>query len=296
VDSSESVNVLRLVVSIAVLAYASVLDLRTRKVGNIYWVLLSVFGIVLLPTQLLIDSRPIEYSLVLVPVLAILSDVYWDVGEDSRSAKYAPAVKYAVSVVSIVLLGYLWVEKEYFQYLLAVPVFMLFIVAMYMLDVVRGGADAKALLALSIVFPFYPAIGFLPKILPEAAFAEIFFPFTFAVLVTAAVFVALLPIGFLVKNLTKKEFAFPYGLLGYKMDVGHVKEKHVWMMENIENGNHVLHTKPRKSEDLEKETSLLDAAGYKRVWVTPKIPFIVPMTASLVFTAVVGNFLFLFFK
>ncbi len=179
--------------------------------------------------------------------------------------------------------------------ILAAVYLMLFIVLLYMLDLIRGGADAKALLALSVIFPIYPAIDTLPLIQPETSSAELVFPFTFAVLVTAAVIVALLPIGFTIKNIASREFKFPYGALGYKVDVEHLSGKHVWLMENIVEGVPRLHTRPRRDEDLGKEIELLKSAGVSRVWVTPKVPFIIPLTVGVVFVAIVGNIFFLLF-
>jgi preflagellin peptidase FlaK len=293
VDSADIVTSLRLAASVAILAYASVLDWRTRKVGNVYWIALSVIGLLLIPVQILIDDRPLEYALILVPILAILSDVYLDAGTEEKPSHIIPLAKYAVAITSLVALGYLWLDNPYFPNLFIVPVLMLFIVIMYTLDMIRGGADAKALLALAIVFPTYPVIVSLPLISPARSEIDLVFPFTLAVLVTAAIIVALLPIGFAAKNLTAREFNFPYGFLGYKMDVASLKGKQVWLMENVEDGKLVRHTRPRSNEELEKEIDLLKAAGVSRVWVTPKVPFIIPITASLIFTAVVGNLFFL---
>ena len=294
-DSSDLVTVFRLVISVVVLAYASVLDWRTRRVGNAYWIALSVIGMFLIPAQIAIDKQPIEYALILVPILAILSDVYLDSGNDTKASRLAPVVKYAAAVASMLALGYLWIHDGYFQNLVAVPALMLFVVLMYMLNMIRGGADAKALLALSVLFPFYPAIGSLPLIRPETSSAETAFPFTLAVLVTAAIIVALFPIGFAIRNLSSKEFRFPYGFVGYKSSLDDLKERHVWLMEHVEDGRLTLHARPRHSEDLEKEIGLLRSAGVSRVWVTPKIPFIIPMTAALVFAATFGNLFFLLF-
>jgi len=296
VDSSDPVTALRLVAAIAVLSYASLLDWRTRRIGNVYWIGLSVFGLVLIPLQVGIDDEPMEYLLVLIPILAILSDVYWDAGDKTVLAKSAPAVKYVIAVVTVIALGYVWLDEDYFQHLLAVPVMMLFIVLMYMLDIIRGGADAKALIALSILFPLYPAIDSLPLILSESETGEILFPFAFVILLTAAIIVAFFPLGFLVKNLSAGEFGFPQGLLGYKMNAADLKGRHVWLMERIEDGKHRTYTRPRAGEDIEKEVRLLAEAGHKRIWVTPKVPFIIPMLAGLVFSTIVGNILLLLFE
>jgi len=296
VDSSDLITVLRIVAAVAVLAYASLLDWRTRRIGNIFWIGLSAVALVLIPAQLWIDDQPMEYALVLIPILVVLSDVYWDTGESSALSKLAPLLKYTVAIIAVMLLGYAWLEEAYFQHYLAIPVIMMFFVLLYMLDFIRGGADAKALLALSILFPLYPVIGSLPMIRAETAAAETLFPFSFVVLVTAAIIVAFFPLGFVIKNLSAGEFKSPQGLLGYKIDASSIKGRHVWLMERIEGGTHKTYTRPKAEENLVKEVELLVASGYKRIWVTPKVPFIIPMLAALIFSAVVGNILFLLFR
>ena len=294
-DSAESINALRLVLSLSVLAYASFLDLRTRKVPNVYWIGLGVAGLGLILVQLYVDDMPIEYLLVFVPILAILADVYLGSEEETTRAKLTTFGKYALALGSILALAYQYGGDEYFQHLLAIPIIMLFVVVMYMLDIVRGGADAKALISLSILFPFYPAFGSLPFLHGETSAAETLLPFSFSILVNAAIIVALAPLIFLARNLSRKEFAFPLGLLGYKLDTAEIANKHVWLMESIMDGKLVTHVRPRKQEDQKADIELLASSGYKRVWVTPKIPFIVPMLVSLILTTVVGNILLLIF-
>jgi len=294
VDSSETLSLLRLAPAIIVLAYASVLDWRTRRVPNTYWIALSLVGLALIPIQLLADEKDLKFLLIMVPILVILSDVYWG-SEEGPLAKYMTVAKYAVAVVAIVALAYLWGTDGYFQHFLAVPIMMLLIVAMYMLDVIRGGADAKALLSLSILFPFYPVLGSFPILHSDAPSAEIIFPFSFVILITAAVLVVLLPLGFLAKNLASRDFRFPLAFLGYKMESAEIGKSHVWLMERIQDGRHVTSTRTRRDEDLGKEVEALSEAGYKRIWVTPKIPFIVPMTASIILSAVIGNWLLYIF-
>lgn len=293
-DSSETLSLLRLAPAIIVLAYASVLDWRTRRVPNTYWIALSLVGLALIPIQLLADEKDLKFLLIMVPILVILSDVYWG-SEEGPLAKYMTVAKYAVAVVAIVALAYLWGTDGYFQHFLAVPIMMLLIVAMYMLDVIRGGADAKALLSLSILFPFYPVLGSLPILHSDAPSAEIIFPFSFIILITAAVVVVLLPLGFLAKNLASRDFQFPLAFLGYRMESAEIGKSHVWLMERIQDGRHVTSTRTRRDEDLGKEVEALSEAGYKRIWVTPKIPFIVPMTASIILSAVIGNWLLYIF-
>jgi preflagellin peptidase FlaK len=291
VDAQEAVTALQLVCSVAILCYASVLDWRTRRVGNGLWMLLSVLAMVFLVARVAVDEAPPEYLLVLVPVLAVLADVYGPSGGSGLWTKALLVAAYAVAIATTIYLGYLWVDDTYFAHLLTAPVMMMAVVVMYMLDIVRGGADAKALMALSIMFPFYPDVGPLPLMGADDAYAEVLFPFSFVVLVTAAVIVAFAPIAFAVRNLAAGEFEMPYALLGYRLDADDAKARKVWLMERMEGGAHTRFTRPRREEDLEAEVDRLVSAGHRRLWVTPKIPFIVPITIGLAFTAVVGSFL-----
>lgn len=292
-DAQDAVTAVQLAVTLAILSYASLLDWRTRKVGNSIWMVLSALAMVLLVARVAVDEAPLEYLLVLVPVLAILADVYGPSGESGGWAKALPIASYAAAIAAIVILGYMWADDTYFAHLLTAPVMMMAIVVMYMLDMIRGGADAKALMALSVMFPFYPYLGPVPLIAAEGTYAEIVFPFSFVVLVTAAVIVAFTPVAFAARNLAAGELEMPYALLGYRLDAQDVKARKVWLMERVEGGAHRRFTRPRRDEDLGAEVDRLVSAGHTRLWVTPKIPFIVPMTIAMAFAAVVGNFLVL---
>jgi preflagellin peptidase FlaK len=291
VDAQDAVTALQLVTSVAVLCYASLLDWRTRRVKNIFWMFLSATAIVLLVVRVIVDEAPAEYLLVLIPILAVLADVYGPFGESGGLARLVPVLLYAVAIVTTMYLAYLWVDDRYLTHLLTAPIMMILIVLMYMLDIIRGGADAKALIALSIMFPFYPHIGSLPMIAAENSFAEILFPFAFVVLVNAAIIVAFMPVVFALRNLAAGEFALPHAFVGYKLDAETANTKQVWLMERMEEGAHRMYTRPRRDEHLAEEIDKLVSAGHRRIWVTPKVPFIIPMAASLVFTTVVGNIL-----
>lgn len=293
-DSSEALNAGAIVISAAVLGYASLLDWKTRRVPNRFWILLSLAAVIVLLTRLALDEAPWEFLAILVPIAAVLSDVYLDSGSETRTAKAMPFIKYGIAAVSTFLLGYLWNDDHYFVHLLTIPVMMLVITVLYAFDVIKGGADAKALMALSIMFPFMPVVGSMPVIQGSEWYADVALPFSFGVLVTAAIIVAFLPIAFLVKNIANRELEFPLALLGVKMGVGEAKGKFVWLMERVENGKVVKHARVRGDEDLNEELRRLETAGRKRVWVTPKIPFIIPMFLGLLFCSVIGNLLLLF--
>ncbi|MEM0343474.1 MAG: A24 family peptidase C-terminal domain-containing protein [Thermoplasmata archaeon] len=292
-DESEIVNVLRVGLAVAVFSYASVLDWRTRRIGNKYWVLLTGAGVALIPVQIVIDDRPLWYAVTLLPVLAILIDVYSEFKEGTALAKLAPIASYGFAVASVLCLGIVYWNEPGFGSYIAVPAMILLIVVLYMLDVVRGGADAKALIALSVLFPVRPLIGPLPLMYSASAAVDSWLPFSFIVLFNASVFTLLVPLALLLRNALTGNMRLPYALVGYLTDAATLKGKHVWLMEHMTERGHEMHMRPRRSEDLEAEASKLIEAGHARVWVTPKIPFVVFLLASIVFTVVLGNLLVL---
>lgn len=288
-ESDEALAAARLAAAVAVLAYASILDMKTRRVGNRFWIVLSGLGLILLITQLLIDEQRLEYALVAVPILLILADIFVELKIDEPKARYVAILEYVTAVIITIFLALEYGSDPYFQHLLGIPVMMLFVVVMYMLDAIRGGADAKALISLSILFPFHPVIASIPLLKADLADAEILFPFTFAVLITAAIIVALTPLAFLVRNAARRDLRFPQMLLGYRADADSIGNKHVWLMERIVDGRHIHYAKPKRDENLAEELKALKAAGHNEVWVTPKIPFIVPILLGVLICAVVGN-------
>ena len=293
-DSQEAIAAIQLTAAVAVLGYASVLDLRTRRAPNALWIALATLGVVLLPIRVAVDDEPIEYAIVLIPILAILADVFWDAGGNSALSRFMPAAKYGVAVIATILLAVAWINDTYFQPFLAVPVVMMVIVLMYMLDLIRGGADAKALISLAVLFPVYPLIASFPLVSADETM-QIVFPFSISVLTNAAILVAFLPLAFLIMNLLRRDLKSPQIFLGYRMEIDRVIGKHVWLMERIIEGRRVFYTRPKIEENLTEELAKLREQGITRVWITPKIPFIIPMLAGLLLTAVVGNVLFLLF-
>jgi len=219
VSQNAELELFRLAVAAVVLGYASIKDLRTRTVKNTVWIILAVIGFALLPLQIVLDHQPLYYLAAVAPILAILSDVYWDSPESSAMSKYVSFAKYAIAVALVVILAFLWGSQSGFRPFLAIPIMMLFIVVLYMTDVIAGGADAKALLSLSILFPVYPLLQGLP-FLHGSSSGQLVLPFSFVILVNTAIIIALfMPLMFLTRNLAAKEFRFPQGFVGYKMDL-----------------------------------------------------------------------------
>ncbi len=135
-----------------------------------------------------------------------------------------------------------------------------------------GGADVKAMWAIAVLAPLPPSIAFFP---PP------FFIFPLTVLINSLLLIVFLPIFFLLYNAKRGELEFPYCLFGYKMKAVEAKNKFVWSMED----------KGRKSIIPVKDFDF-EAEGERRIWVTPKLPFLVFIFAGYILSFVFGDVLF----
>ena len=177
-----------------------------------------------------------------------------------------------------------------------VPIMFLIFILLYQFDIIKGGADAKALIALAILFPLYPLIETLPLIhLPYDA-AQFVLPFPLLILFNAAVLTIAVPVFLLFYNMVKKDIRFPAMLFGYKLPLAVAKTKFVWPMERVENGAVKFSVFPKGEDFTEADFDHLAALGLQEVWVTPKIPFLIPIAASLLFSVIIGNVLFLLIR
>ncbi|MFO7618990.1 MAG: A24 family peptidase C-terminal domain-containing protein [Thermoplasmata archaeon] len=306
----ETLSLARLCIALAFMTAASVMDWRTRKVRNRVWVILGIIGMALLAMEMLLScagfsGQPGKYAaghfLIFVPISIIFLDTFWDREPMYWEGKVNPVPILLYSIALLVTMAMVVLEGMTADVgaLLAIPAVMLAFMAFYYMGVIKGGADAKALMALALMFPFYPALAGLPAIAyPEqgADVLQMTFPFAFLILMNAAIMHAVAgPLIRLFRNLARKDFGFPEMFLGYRMDLNEVPKRFVWPMEAVRDDELVLLVFPKRGGNLKEELAKLRAKGLERIWVTPKDPFIIPMTLGIVFSAVIGNLVMLLF-
>ncbi|MDD4308361.1 MAG: A24 family peptidase C-terminal domain-containing protein [Thermoplasmata archaeon] len=306
----ELLSAARLGAALVLMAAASLMDWRTRRVPDRVWIVMGGIGFCLLAVELLLSETDTFFGtertfgaghlLILVPIAILFLDTFWDrapVYEDGK-VNPVPVLLYAVGVIAALAMLQLEGMTAESGALLAIPIAMCAFIVFYYLGIVRGGADAKALLALSVLFPFYPIIANLPFIsYPEntAEYLQMTFPFTFLILMNAAIIHALVgPTVRFFRNLARGDRGFPEMFLGYRMDISEVPKNFVWPMEAVRDGEVVLILFPKRSGDVKDERIKLREKGETRIWVTPKDPFIIPMTLGIIVSVVIGNFVMLF--
>jgi len=85
-------------------------------------------------------------------------------------------------------------------------------------------------------------------------------------------------------------------LLGYRMEVREARGKFVWPMEYLDGGERKIGLFPKGDERENDLLEELEKAGAERIWVTPKVPFLIPLTLSLLLSTLLGNVIFLFLR
>jgi len=74
------------------------------------------------------------------------------------------------------------------------------------------------------------------------------------------------------------------------MNVSKAKEKFVWPLEKIVDGKRRFAYMP-KEFDVEDELQEFENLGIKEIWVTPKIPFMIPLLAGFICSFILGDIL-----
>ena len=185
----------------------------------------------------------------------------------------------------LLVIQYFEVGFENPYYLLFIPFMIGLFFAFFQLRLIFGGADAKALMAISILAPLEPSIYQFPiwKGSPM--------PFSWSIFSNSIILFLFIPLGFLIFNIAKRNVKFPYALLGYKMNIEKAREKFVWPLEKIVDGQRKFTYMP-KEYDVDDEFEEFEKNGIDEVWVTPKIPFMIPLLIGFVFAFIFGDILF----
>jgi len=291
----DAISVVKIAVSFLVLFFASRSDWKTRMASDAFWLGLGGFGIFFLAVKIYSDGVSLLYLLFLMPLAIIFFDTFWDrKGMFEDGINSVPIALYVAAFVILgALIGMFW-QSAYLWQLMTILFMFVLIILFYQFNIIRGGADAKALLALSMVFPVYPVIDSLPLIQIPVEVAQYAFPFSLLILFNAALLTIVVPIGMFFYNLAKGNRKLLVMLFGYRMTVAEARKKFVWPLEYMVEGRRKLTLFPKTMDSYEEVYNELDKAGADAIWVTPKMPFLVPITISILFSSIVGNIIFLF--
>ncbi len=169
-------------------------------------------------------------------------------------------------------------------YLIFIPIMIVLMYIFFQLRLIFGGADAKAIMALAILVPLEPSIFEFPLF-------SSFMPFSWVILSNSVLLFLLIPVSLLIFNIARRNIEFPYCLLGYKLSVEKAKERFVWPLEKIVDGKRKFSYMP-KEFDVEDDLETFEKNGIMEIWVTPKIPFMIPLLAGFLCSFILGDLLF----
>lgn len=285
-------SVTRVAIALALLTMAAISDWETRTASDKFWAAMGAAGLALLGVQIIMDDLDPLYLLILLPIGWVFFDMLWDrKGILEDGVFWLPLMLYIASAACLIVLVALFYESEDLWALLSILVMFVVYYLMYIFDIIKGGADAKALIALTLLIPVYPTVGEFPLVPVPEGVAQFVMPFSLLVLFYGALITLAIPVYYVFYNLSKGDRKFPAMFFGRRMDIEEAKKKHVWPMERVE-GQEVSVSSIPQSNPVEEQFAALEAKGMKTIWVTPKIPMLIPLTFGLVIAVVVGNIVF----
>lgn len=294
----EPLEAARLAAAFVLFVAAAAWDWKKREVPDGLWVLGGVLGLLLWAVDLSSRQATWAETLLISSAGLLIADIFWDRPPLREQGKtYWPGVWLYIGAAGLFVVGAPEaIGTEAGRWALLTPILVALFELFYFLDLLRGGADAKAFIILALLLPAYPDLdGGTLTALPSVS-AQQLFPFSLVVLFNTAVLLLVLPPLYLVRNLLRGDRKLPQALVGYRMDLAEIPKRRVWLLEYYEGGAYRLRTQPRRSDDLEADLAELRARGVERPWVTPKLPFLVVAAAGLPLSAWVGNaLLFLLF-
>lgn len=280
-------DIIRFLFVAAVLISACIGDWKKREVSDLHWIVLGAFGVASM-AYMAFDAGPKwEYAMMIAGSAMILISILFDI----ERSKVSAAVFYSLLGSMFIIPVCLSYGDQVVQQFSTVPVVYLISILLFASGAIKGGADVKCLITLALVFQTYPEFCGSPMIAAPSFELSLVFPFAMMILFHAALFSLSLSVYFIVRNIGRKDMAFPQMLMGYRMDTEDVAGSFVWPLEYADGGKIVVTGKAQDADVLEG----LKNAGAERIWVTLMIPFLIPMAVSFFFVTLIGNLLFIRF-
>ena len=265
----------------------------------------------ILTRKKILYRRPLIFLLT-VPALAITATLCYASLLDIRERRVPFRTWYPMLAASIPFTVFFYASLLYFGeytsmvYLASLALFFSCLFYLFAYFHLFGGADAWALIFISLCIPTFPVTPLLG--IPPLAF------FPFSVLVNAVLLNLFIPAGIYLYNLKKGNKApFPYMFLAFPVEGDHIHESYGYVMEKIDeedgkirrrfigiwegirsmtSGKGRIYTLDlrRNPDEYVKERELFGKAG--RVWISYGIPFIVPITAGVITALIFGDMFF----
>lgn len=189
-----------------------------------------------------------------------------------------------------------------FRTLISFAVIFVFVYILFTIHAF-GGADAKVLMVISIILPLFPKLSLNSTQLPLWG-VPLLDLFTFTVFGNSVLLTVIVPLGLLLYNLVtvppKELLKKPlYALIGYRQKIASLQEGHIRLIERYEETpDGVVSKFTRTGTSIDADTILKLKELHKKgsiddyVWITPGLPFMIPITAGFLAAVVFGDLIF----
>lgn len=160
-----------------------------------------------------------------------------------------------------------------------------------------GGADAKSLIVISIILPTYPLIHVFGFDFPlKEPLIDLF---AFGILGNAVLLTVVVPLGLAAYNIVKLGLKIDhpqYIFIGYKSSISNLANKHIKLIQSFEEENGQVKFRFKRggveiNDEVISELKTLSDKGKieNTVWVTPGLPFMVPITLGFFVAVFYGD-------
>ena len=288
-------DILRFLIGVAMLSYASWQDFKTRRVPNMVWIYGGILGSLIL----IYDISKIweDYGFYLWALLFATFTLFFNsfVDEyilDKNQAMLWKGSQYLAILCSLYFLFAFNsedVSKNNYQMIdiIAIPFLMILMYIWFYFGPTIGGADVKAIMTISLITPF--SFSFTDESL--TAFDNRGFPYPFVIFMNSLLIYLFIPIGLALFNVVKGNLERPFFQIffGTKMNIDEAKESFVWPMQQVVGDRVVMVAFVKYKLDSDKEWKKLEEKGVKNPWITFKIPYIIPLALSFIISAFFGD-------
>jgi len=290
-----SIEILRFLIGFVMLSYGSWSDFKTRRVSNLVWVYGGILGSLLLIYE--VYSIWENYGVYIWALLFATFNLFFNSFVDEYVLDKNQAILWKSSqYIAILCSVYFFfsfdsndIPKNNYQLidLISIPFLMILMYVWFYFGPTIGGADVKAIMAISLITPFTLTFGDDSL----TAFDTRGFPYPFVIFMNSLLLYLLIPFSLAIYNIFKGNLESPFFQIffGTKMELSKARESFVWPMQQVIGEKVVMVAFVKHKLNSDKEWKKLENKGISNPWITFKVPYIIPLALSFIITAFFGD-------